>query len=157
MTHSLLSLFRHVIRSASTAFLFSNHPLRCVKQLFLVSLYSPLSILRWLKILFQNLFPPMRCFQIFLLFSAFVFLPCFWQTPCHLWIVCTIEMLSHKTQMIWQTLFEYFHTFSLRYNRVSHETQSLHISLNLFRDNCYTKVTYPYAKRDCTETSNGVK
>ncbi len=58
-----------LVRSASTAFFFSNHPVNFVEQLFLVSLYSPLSSYSWLTILFQNLFHQCNVSNVFVVVS----------------------------------------------------------------------------------------
>ncbi len=75
-------LFRCMVQSVSTTFFFSNHRIKYVQQLFLVSPYSPLSYsYSWLNDPFSKPVPPVWCFRTFLLLSAFFFSPHLWQTP----------------------------------------------------------------------------
>ncbi len=104
---AIVHLLGHMVWNKSTAFFSSNHPIKCIEELFSVFSYS-LSSYSWLNDpFFQNLFHQCDVLKMFLLL-AFLFSPHIWQTPCYLWIVRAIKMLFHKTQLIYQNTFQMF-------------------------------------------------
>ncbi len=147
-----IQLLRHAIRSTGATF-FSNHHIKCIEQLFLVSLYSSLSSYSWLDDPFSKPVLPVQCLQTFLL-SAFLFSRCLWKAPCCLWITHAMKMLLHETQLMRWMLFECFCTFSSHYNQVSHKTESQYVDLNFFlRQLFHASSSCPYAKSGCTKMS----